>query len=387
MYRDRMTRQRWHLVQDIGLAALVGMVGLAEVWVPFESAGDGGSSVLSSIGIIVCAVLLGFRRTAPLVLVGLPLTWVTLGFVGGGDVQVLFFGQLVPICLALYSGARHTDGRTMGIVCGSIAAGVVIAQLTVPELGRLSELLFDWGVLLGVFGIGRGLRGAERRAIDAAVRATEAQAQVRETALRAVAEERARIARELHDILGHSVSIMVVQAGAAAQAVEDDPAFVRRALEAIRETGSQSLEEVRRVVALLREDDDATLAPQPGLAQVPELVAQARADGIRVDFAELGDPAGLSAGQELSVYRIVQEALTNIRKHAPGARARVELRYEQGAAEVVVTDDGDARPVVAAGGHGLVGMRERVGIYGGTLAAGPDAGGGWRVHATVGDVR
>src|SRR5690606_35638188 len=139
-----------------------------------------------------------------------------------------------------------------------------------------------------ILGVGIGLRMSENRAVAAALLAAQAETDARETALQAVADERARIARELHDILGHSVSVMVVQAGAAAQALSDDPEFARRALEAIRTTGTQSLDEVRRVVALRRDDATGT-APQPGLAQLADLVARARADGVMVELVETGD--------------------------------------------------------------------------------------------------
>lgn len=372
---------RWQLLQDAVLAGLVCAAGLAEVWAPFESVQGSGSPVTSTVGIVGCGLLLAFRRSAPVVLVGVPAIWIGLGIVAGGDLQVLFFGQLVPLYLALYSAARHGTRREAALVCGSVLAAVLIADLTIPELQSANELLFHWAVLLAVFGVGVGLRTSERRAVEAALRASAAEATAREEALRAVAEERARIARELHDILGHSVSVMVVQAGAAAQAVEDDPAFARRALEAIRTTGTQSLDEVRRVVALLRDDHPAGIAPQPGLAALPELIASACTSRLSVTLTESGEPA-LGPGQELAVYRIVQEALTNVRKHASASNVHVEITHGAQATEVLVTDDGGTAAAPLSAGHGLVGMQERVALYGGSLTAGA-GGDGWQVHATL----
>lgn len=371
----------WRLVQDALLAGLVTAAGLAEVWVPFDSVQGDGSPTVSTIAVLLSGALLVFRRSHPLLLIGVPLIWVVTAIITGGQVQVLFFGQLIPMYIALYSAVRHAGRRNAWIVACSVFVAVVLGDVFLPALQGPSQVLFHWAVFIVVVGVGVGLRISEHRAVQAALRASDIEAGARENALRAVADERARIARELHDILAHSVSVMVVQAGAAAQALEDDPAFVRRALEVIRTTGAQSLDEVRRVVALLREDDGVGLAPQPGIAQLPELLARARDDGVAVELKESGTPVPMSPGQELSVYRVVQEALTNIRKHAPGASARIELRYAPTSVAVVVHDDGGGGEA-SGSGHGLVGMRERVAVYGGTMDAGP-AGPGWRVHATV----
>ncbi|RXZ51607.1 sensor histidine kinase [Agromyces binzhouensis] len=374
-------RTRWHLAQDVAVAVMIAAIGLAEVWVPFESVQGTGSPLVSTVAILVCAVLLAMRRIVPLALVGVPLTWVACFVATAGDTQVLFFGGFLPLALTLYTGARHGSLRTSAAVCGSVFAAVILADFFVPELQGPSEVLFHWGVLLTVFLIGIGMRVSERRAVDAAVRASIAETEAREAALRAVADERARIARELHDILGHSVSVMVVQAGAAAEVVDIDAGAARRALEAIRTTGTDALAEVRRVVELLREADHDSLSPQPGIARIPELIEQARGTGLAVEF-RADDTSDLSAGRQLAVYRVIQEALTNVRRHSGAASAMVAIDRTADRVDVTVTDDGgDADPVGAAG-HGLVGMRERVTLYGGTLEAGPGPS-GWRVHASL----
>jgi signal transduction histidine kinase len=379
-----MTRRLlWRRIQDAAVAVLIAVMGLLEIWVPFESVQGVHAPVRSTIVVVCCAILLALRREWPIVLIGIPLVWVAVAMTLGGQIPVLFFGGFVVVAFALYSTARHASPRVALVVCGTTFAAVVAADLTAPALQGPEELIFHWSAFLLAVGIGWGLRVSERRAVDAAVRAGEAEAAAREEALQAVADERARIARELHDILGHSVSVMVVQAGAAAQVVDDDPAFVRRALEAIRTTGTQALDEVRRTVDLLRTDKGSALAPQPGLGELPALLDQVRADGLHVDFEQHGAPR-LSPGQELALYRVVQESLTNVRKHADASRVRVCIDGRADGVAVTVIDDGRRRETRTTSGHGLVGMRERVTTYGGEFDAGPDpAGSGWRVRVSL----
>jgi signal transduction histidine kinase len=211
-------------------------------------------------------------------------------------------------------------------------------------------------------------------------REAEAQAQI------ATAAERARIARELHDVIAHHVSVMVVQADGAGYALETSPERARQALAAISATGRQALTEMRRLLGLLRSGDtQVQLAPQPGLGQLRELVAQARAAGMSVSLTQEGAPRPLPEGAELAAYRVVQESLTNTRKHAgPAAAAAVTLRYAEVGLVVQVSDDGRGAGAAADGtGHGLAGMRERVEMYGGTMTAGPLPRGGYQVTARI----
>jgi len=225
-------------------------------------------------------------------------------------------------------------------------------------------------------------RGLEERAARAE-RERDARAQI------AVAAERARIARELHDVVAHNVSVMVVQADGAAFALESSPARAREALTAISRTGRQALAEMRSLLGVLRSADeqDAELAPQPGVEQLAGLLEQTRAAGLPVSFAIEGVPRPLPPGSALAAYRVVQESLTNARKHGgPTVSAAVTLRFCEDQLVIKVTDDGRARSVPVDGdglGHGLIGMRERVDVHGGTVTAGPRPGGGWRVTATL----
>jgi len=199
----------------------------------------------------------------------------------------------------------------------------------------------------------------------------------------AVVEERARIARELHDVIAHHVSMIVIQAGAERRVLDGDGG-TREVLETIERIGRGALTEMRRLVGMLRSDGPDPLAPQPGLGDLPTLVEQVRASGLPVELHVEGGRRDLPVGIELSAYRIVQEALTNALKHAGEARASVHVRYGQDSLELEIVDDGagEAEPV-ASGGHGLVGMRERVALYGGRLDAGRRSGGGFAVRVLL----
>jgi signal transduction histidine kinase len=209
----------------------------------------------------------------------------------------------------------------------------------------------------------------------------------REVATReAVTAERAAIARELHDVVAHHMSVMVVQAGAARAVGERDPAATAEALRQIEASGRTGLAEMRRLLEVLKAEEDGDgRAPQPGLARLTELLDAMRASGLPVEAVVEGTPRVLSPGVDLSAYRIVQEALTNSLRHAGGASARVVVRYEPHALELEIADDGPGSPEdpEASGGHGLIGMRERVQLFGGELETGPRPGGGFLVVARL----
>jgi signal transduction histidine kinase len=196
-----------------------------------------------------------------------------------------------------------------------------------------------------------------------------------ERARAAVAEERARIARELHDEVAHAMSVIAVQADAAEGALARDPALVESPLLAIRDTARAALGDMRRVLGGMRGDGPAELAPEPGLARVPGLVEQTRAAGIDVQLLTEGEPAPLPAALDVAAYRVVQEGLTNVRKHAAARRVEVVVRYDAGCLRVEVRDDGDGSGAGGGTGRGLAGVRERVALLGGRFAAGPHAGG------------
>jgi signal transduction histidine kinase len=200
----------------------------------------------------------------------------------------------------------------------------------------------------------------------------------------AVVEERARIARELHDVIAHHVSMIVLQAGAERRVLDGANTSTREVLETVERTGRSALTEMRRLLGMLRGDANDPLTPQPGLTDVPTLVGQLREAGLPVELHVEGEPSELPVGIELSAYRIVQEALTNALKHAGEASATVNIRYGSDSLELEIADDGTGTSTpVPSGGHGLVGIRERVALYGGRLDAGRRPGGGFTVRVLL----
>jgi signal transduction histidine kinase len=245
---------------------------------------------------------------------------------------------------------------------------------------------FVWTcIIFGIaWTIGFGLAHKLREADEAKERAERLERAREEEARAAVAEERARIARELHDVVGHSVSVMTVQAAGVRRLLRPEQEREREALEIVEQTGREALAEMRRLVGVLRRPEEApALAPQPSLEHLDRLVAQARDAGLPVDLKVEGDPVQLAVGLDLTAYRFVQEGLTNALKHARASHAEVLVRYDDGHIELTVSDDGSGDGGGESGGHGLVGMRERISVYGGELEAGPQAKGGYRLRARL----
>jgi signal transduction histidine kinase len=369
---------------DLALGGVLAAAGVAETLVPFSSRQGTGSSALTCAAAVVGGVALTQRRTHPLAAAVTVFGSLAVAQVLG-PVYLLFYGQAVVIGVAVFSVIRYAPVRQAWWGFGLGALTVLGADLTMPLLRPPEELVFHWSAFLLTAGAAASLRRMAHRAQESQRRAVRTEVAAAERAMAAVVEERARIARELHDIVAHAVSTMVVQAGAAEQVVEDDPVRTREALEVIRATGTSALAEMRRLVTVLRDDNEAgPLHPQPGLAGVPALVEAMRSSGLEVDLEVRGGVPALPAGLDLAAYRIVQEALTNVRRHSSATRASVSLGY---AGEELHLEVRDAGPAAAdrppSGGHGLVGMRERVALYGGTLTAGPDGLGGFRVLACL----
>jgi signal transduction histidine kinase len=278
---------------------------------------------------------------------------------------------------AAFAAAGSHPQQRSALVGGAIGfVSLALIVLTEVPASESAVPIFLFGG--GTWAIGRTLAERSRLAEDLAQRAQRLE---REHA-NAVLAERARIARELHDVIAHSLSVMTVQAGAARLLLAEEPERAREPLLSVEETGRQTLSEMRRLLGVLRsEDDDATFAPQPGMEQLDSLVKQMEAAGLPVTVSVEGEERPLSAGVDLAAYRVVQEALTNVLRHAGSARAHVRIRYLPESLELEVANRGhvahDGRP-----GHGLIGMRQRVALYGGELDAGP-ADGGYRVHARI----
>jgi signal transduction histidine kinase len=284
------------------------------------------------------------------------------------------------LVVSLYTVAVETPLRRAVLGFLLIIPGMALSawHISGDSTIKLGNLLFATIIGAGSWAAGRLVRVRTATAVAQARRADRLATEKAE----AVAEERGRIARELHDVVAHCVSVMVVQAGAAQSVLNRDPQRAIEPLEAVQATGRQALAEMSRLVGLLRDDRDRQrLAPQPGLANLDELIAQMRDAGLRVDLVVEGHPTPVPPSVDLSAYRVLQEALTNALKHAGGATTRVRVRYADCGIDIDVIDDGDATSNGSVGGHGLVGMRERINVVGGQLEVGPRPEGGFAVTA------
>jgi len=274
--------------------------------------------------------------------------------------------------------------RTQAIA--GLAYGLGVAAIVIhndPNAGA-SNFVFISLVFAIAWTIGLLVSRKFHEADEARERAIEAERQREVRARLAVSDERARIARELHDVVGHSVSVMTVQASAARRLLRPHQDKEREALLVVEKTGREALAEMRRMVGVLRRPEEApALAPQPSLEQIEGLIEHTREAGLPVELRIEGEPIELPAGIDLTAYRLVQEGLTNTLKHARAQRAEVVVRYEDGYVELTVSDDGQGGGSGGGSGHGLVGMRERVSVYGGELEAGRRAGGGFRLRARL----
>jgi signal transduction histidine kinase len=338
-------------------------------------------------------VLLALAVSLPLALrARLPVPVVVVVNVASGLLVLLAaphqpgFEPFVAVIVCFYSLAAHTGRRTAIVTLAlmfAIGIPFTVAASTRGTSG--GNLLPPIVFLLGGWAIGRIIRGRRSRTVELEALTRELEAQRDLQARAAVAIERGRIARELHDVVAHNVSMMVVQAGAAERVLEGAQPNVRAALAAIAGTGRETIDEMRALLGVLRATDDGlALSPQPGLEDIEQLVANVRDAGLPVELRIEGVPAALPQPLALSAYRIVQEALTNTLKHAEAAHAEVSIRYRDAGVELDVRDDGIARANgTARGGHGLIGMRERVAMFGGELVAGPQGGGGFSVHARL----
>ena len=371
---------RWPRVADAVLAVVL---LLATVFV-VDGPGDAlairpvGDVPIPALGVfVVASAALYWRRRAPRVVLGVALmAWTSTlgsGYADLGGVAIV----------ALYSAGRYATQSGWAYV--GVAAAVVVVNVDgLTDPAPWGEAVFGGIVMFVAWYVGRRLRLRSERA-DQVLREQAAESR------RIVTEERTRIARELHDVVAHRVSLMTVQAGAAKAVAAQDPARALQAMQAVEEAGRQALDELRHLLGVLRpEADPDGLGPQPGLADLPRLVDQIRAAGPDVTLATDGVPSGLPARVDLFAYRIVQEALTNVLKHAgPGAHADVRFGSDASGIVIEVVDDGPGAtlpPVpgvveVGARGHGIVGMRERALLLGGSLEAGPRPDGGFRVSA------
>lgn len=363
---------------DSALAALLGLFSIGQLV---------HGPLVDIPAMLLMIIPVAFRRRAPITAFGLAVV--------GGAIQVTAMQPIpsdIALLILLYTVAAYRPRRASIVALLVCLGGSAVAVLTWRPVGgvdlvwRLAFATFLFGGLeLMVWVLGDSMR--YRRGYYAALedRAARLEAERDAQAKVAAAAERARIARELHDVVAHHVSVMVVQADGAGYALRTDLDRAEAALQAIAGTGRQALAEMRRLLGVLRSaDEQATLAPVPGLGELRELLEQARTAGLEVSYTLTGNPRELPEGAELAAYRVVQESLTNTRKHAGlAATAAVTLRYQPDGLIVEVTDDGLGASGADTGGLGLAGMRERIAMYGGTVTAGPLPGGGFGVTARL----
>jgi len=286
-------------------------------------------------------------------------------------------------CAALFLVGSLPD-RLQAVAGFAVAEGVLAVVVHNDPRSGVGNFIVASIIFTIVWTIGFGVGRKSVEATEAKERAAKAEHEREERARAAVAEERARIARELHDVVGHSVSVMTVQASGVRRLLRPDQDREREALLVVERTGREALAEMRRMVGVLRRPEEApALAPQPSLDHLGRLVDQARDAGLPVELHIEGEAIQLPAGIDLTAYRLVQEGLTNVVKHAEATRAAVLVNYGDSYLEVTVTDDGKGVGNGDGGGHGLVGMRERVSVYDGEIDAGPQPGGGYCLRAKL----
>jgi signal transduction histidine kinase len=370
-----------------------GISGLAIFAVIATSPPDQTVSIVSVALLVIQSVALMVRRRWPMAVytvVGVgtvAYAWVgdPAGSVGGLGVLVAIYtvAAQLPLRKAVVAGGIYVVGMAVTL------AGFASRDPVSPAL-FLADFLVNLLALALAWTIGVTIRTRRAYVASLEARAAMLEREREDNARLAVALERGRIARELHDVVAHNVSVVAVQAAAAERLVDHQPDGAKELMRSVAQVGRDALAEMRRVVEVLREEEPpVALDPQPGIAELGSLIGRMRDAGLDVELSVQGTERPLPSSAALSVYRIVQEALTNTLRHAGPARARVIVRYLPDLLEVQVSDNGARRPaevaapMTAGGGHGIIGMRERVALFGGELSAGPRPEGGYAVVARI----
>lgn len=326
--------------------------------------------------VVLMTLPLALRRRQPLLAFGL----IVLGAV---TAQAAPYCGIASVMIAVYSVGAHSPYRLLSLGILLATAAAILMTFGGNSLPPLPPGAGPFLIVLPLWVVGVAIRSRDLRAEASEDRAVRLEREQEAATRAALAQERGRIARELHDVVAHSVSVMLVQAGAARHILGTAPDQAREALLAVEAGGREAMAELRHLLGVLNDDGEGmSLAPQPGAEQIASLIRRVGEAGLPVDLRVIGQPRPLPPGIDLAAYRIVQEALTNALKHAGMARTQVILEYRPAELKVEVLDDGDG-PCGEAGGHGrgLVGMQERVALYGGTLEAGPRLERGYAVRA------
>ena len=362
---------------DVLIAAALTVLSQIDAWQGSEWIGNRAANAAF---LLIASVSLLWRRSRPLEVLAVVIAALVMQslLVGTSESPT----ELFVVLVAAYSAAAYA--ANLPAVVALLAAGIATHDLMDPKIKTFGDAAYDSTIVTMAVVLGLAAR-ARTHWLHTAQRATEAQAELAEkNAAAAVAQERSRIARELHDVVSHSLGIVVLQAGAAEQILDRDPEQARAAMRLIRSTGLEAITEMSRLLGVIRGEPEASRSPQPSLDGLDTLLQRARDAGLIVEFTVTGERRRLPQAIELSAYRIVQEALTNVIKHAPAARTAVTLEYSAHDLRVcVVNDVGTGAPADLTGGRGLYGVRERVAVFGGRLDAGPIADGQWQLLAAL----
>jgi signal transduction histidine kinase len=352
---------------DVAIASVLGMALVVET----VAVGGGWAGTLVAA---VPAVALAWRRSLPLLVPLAELALLLLAWRLDRPELVETISQVLVWVLGAFAAGAYLSGRA---AVGGWASWVLVSVLWMSAWGEdLADLSFELVLVTAPWVAGVALRRKRDQVEGAEDRAASVAAQ----AARAVADERARIARELHDVVAHAVGIMVVQAGAASELLERDPVRARRSLDTVQQTGRLAVDELARMLGLLRMEEGASRSPLPSLARLSELLEEARASGTPVTVEYDGDVDGLPSALDATAYRILQEGLTNVAKHAPGATAHVRLSHHSGQLEIDVSNDpATSRATLPGTGHGLLGIGERSVVFGGEVHSGPTDAGGFQL--------
>jgi signal transduction histidine kinase len=365
---------------DVALA--LGLFALKEAFVFTGTLMSGGRSPFAFVSAALLTLPLAWRRRAPLAVAAIVAAAIAVDdLIAGWDSAVISFDCSI---VAAYSAGAHARQRHALIALAALLAANLVDALGAPgnragnlALGIVVFSLVPWLV-------GQALRRERSRTAQLRELATQLEAERERRTLDAVAAERGRIARELHDSIAHAISVIAVQADAASKLLRHDPDRARAPLETIQATARAALAEMRETVGVLRDNRErAPLGPQRGVADLERLVQEVERSGLPVTLTVTGGVRPLPATLDLAVYRIVQEGLTNVRKHAGPAQASVTINYEPDNVEVVIADNGHLASPADGAGHGLVGVQERVTLLGGELRAAPAADGGFVVQARL----
>jgi signal transduction histidine kinase len=365
------TSARGPAAPDIAIAVVFAVAAEVELRTYSQSvlAGDVPLGVDTWL-VLLPLVPLAWRRAAPFAACVAMATVLTVVGAGLGG-TICFFGGFFPFVASVYSASAWARSPWNRVTLAVPVALMVPMHWYVPDFRIPSDLFFGVGLSAMAWAAGQGARRWRHQSHQLAAALEAAEAGRDAQAALAVADERARIARELHDVVAHGMSVMVMQAGAARPAARDDPEQVATALEHIEDVGRAAMLEMRRLLGILREDESGTRHPQPRLHALPELVEVLGRAGLRVEQRVDGEPRPLPAAQDVSAYRIVQEALTNALRHGDGSCAEVALRWQDDRLRIEVSNPVDARQRNGVGGgHGLVGIRERVALFDGRFSAG-----------------